>query len=873
MAVLRQLNVLGQQRLDVPHIRMIESAVCGDFDTLAGKIMAGGQPLIITGWTIPMTTAVGNAATSLQVVVAGSRLIHFEASESGSIYGAAADQANETLSATNTNVVGSFTANTTNYIGINLVRGADDTTTDNVQFANAAGTGESSRNVPLARTLQYRIVISQNTFATSTTVAPIAKVVTDSSNNVVSVTDARNLFFRLGSGGDSPDIANTWTWASRAENPVTSTSTTSPFTGGDKSIGSLKDWSDAVMTRIWELGGGEYWYSSTADRNLKLIRDPNDLVSGATENFYWDGTNLLWKGLSIAFENSTEYYNDVPDQTSNSAGLTNLSDGQCIYVDIDRASNSLATNPTKVAIDSLGSPTVPGTRVILAWRIGSEVYTRDAYQAVGVPIGQATSTSYGVVKLSTDQPNSRVAPIDNLDIVIGTGLSRASADGPDLVSGALLIGTASVDASIQIGRASQTTTMPGALRFSTAGSIASDGSNIDTNDTAKGLVLGNQAQLTGINIGSNTSRTSLVRIANCGANISDVIIGTVSKTTDSIMKLYAGGSTSGGSETTGAIYLDALRIYFPGSVIHSGNAAVLSIGVADGTGQARTGDITIGRHTGSPSQTNSLLGTTVNVGTGGGTTLTLGRTGNTNTYLLGGALATTSNTTTDMDSGTTFALGATTATTVTLGRTGNTSTALNGGAVTINGGTSTAIAGSSGTLTLARTGVTTTVLDSINIPAAADYKYATARTFNRIILPASMLLVDGSRTSTYFFNDATDLTVAGQFELPIGAIITGVQVFFNNSGAGSYNVTMTMYQNAFANASSAFTTTTFVSNTQSVANTPANNWVTYALTGTPTLSADAGIFFDLDASSLTANDLRIYGVRITYTITNFVPAA
>ncbi len=43
MSVLRKLNVLPQLRVDAPHLRMIESAVAGDFDTVVGKMMAGGK--------------------------------------------------------------------------------------------------------------------------------------------------------------------------------------------------------------------------------------------------------------------------------------------------------------------------------------------------------------------------------------------------------------------------------------------------------------------------------------------------------------------------------------------------------------------------------------------------------------------------------------------------------------------------------------------------------------------------------------------------------------------------------------------------------------------------------------------------------------
>ncbi len=49
MAVERSANWLSQQRVDVVDLRSLDSAVCFDFDTLAGFTMAGQQPLVVKG--------------------------------------------------------------------------------------------------------------------------------------------------------------------------------------------------------------------------------------------------------------------------------------------------------------------------------------------------------------------------------------------------------------------------------------------------------------------------------------------------------------------------------------------------------------------------------------------------------------------------------------------------------------------------------------------------------------------------------------------------------------------------------------------------------------------------------------------------------
>src|SRR5688572_11059469 len=285
MAVIRQANLLGQQRLDIPHLRSLEAAVAGDFDLLAGEILAGMDPLVVTGFETIVASA-GSPASSLLIRVAGSIILHPEASESGTIFKVPEDRAIETLNAANSRVPGSFTASSTNYVGVDLRRTADPTTADTVQFLDPETNLEAPKTVPLARTLDYVFVISTQDFSTTPGIAPLVKVVTDAFNNVSSIEDARNFIFRLGSGGAITDTQHAYTWpGGRGE-----VGDNSDFTAGDKAIGSQKEWMDAVMTRIWELGGGERWYSATADRNVKLLRTGAYFDNG--EWFEWDGTNL-----------------------------------------------------------------------------------------------------------------------------------------------------------------------------------------------------------------------------------------------------------------------------------------------------------------------------------------------------------------------------------------------------------------------------------------------------------------------------------------------------------------------------------------------------------------------------------------------------
>jgi hypothetical protein len=337
-------------RWDIPQGRLVESAVRGDFDLLSGRIIAGDQPLVVRGFEMA-NIVTGVAATSLILITADSILMNLNASESGSMLWVPTVRANETLDPNNNSrVSGSWSAGKTNYVGLDLTRAPDAETTDTVYFKDPDTGDEVARSVPTGRILDYKIVITTTPMAAQPNLVPVAVVVVNSSGIVTAVTDARNLAYRLGSGGDSPDTQNAYPWA-QGRTETTSGLTNLLFTGGDKAIGSDHEWRQAMMTRVWEIGGGEYWYSATADRNVQMVWGGASFSNG--ENFEWDGTNLHWKGLTFTYDNSTEYFNDIQDQITDSAGLTDLADGECIYVDLNRADNSSDLVAQKAELISL----------------------------------------------------------------------------------------------------------------------------------------------------------------------------------------------------------------------------------------------------------------------------------------------------------------------------------------------------------------------------------------------------------------------------------------------------------------------------------------------------------------------------------------
>jgi hypothetical protein len=394
MAVTRSFNFLSQMRLDVPHFRAIESAICADFDVLAGLSLAGDKALVLRGFVLS-GVASGAPAVGLQMATADGIVWNRQATESGTFLWVPTTQPIELLNpATNARVTGGWTVGTINYVGLSFVRLADDSTIDLAQFIDSSTLLETPKLVPLGKTLDYRVHISVTPFTASPDIAPVAVVTLDSNGFISDIEDARNLMYRLGGGGDAPDKYNFFTGWTRKENFGTLDNTI--FSGGDKGIWNLKDWMDASMTRTWELGGGEFWYSNTSDRNVNMVT--HGAPFGTGEYFTWDlGTQTLaWQGIRFLYENSTSYTIDVADGSASP-----LLAGEALYVDLDRTGSPGPLTAYKAPLLTLGSGS-PFARWVIAWRDSNQIYARGWRYPVGTLFVPATPTSQGVVKISRD---------------------------------------------------------------------------------------------------------------------------------------------------------------------------------------------------------------------------------------------------------------------------------------------------------------------------------------------------------------------------------------------------------------------------------------------------------------------------------------
>jgi hypothetical protein len=387
MAVRRSQNWLNQQRVDVPHLRSIESAVRNDFDELISSYVIGqSASYIIRGWELNMVGAIGASASSLQMIVENSSLFHGKSTQSGTFFQVATGVPNQTInSTTNTAVQGSFTPSALNYIGIEFSRAVDNSTTAQVFLWNPTNKNEISKTVPLAETLNYKIVVTSSIWAAN--VLPIAIVETDSSNNVLSVEDRRPMLFRLGSGGpNTPNPFYVYPWdhdaEGRTENFWKSTSSISPFRGGDKQIETEKEWKDAVMSMILEMKGTTYWYSPNAGGSITKLRGDLALLqmtgTGKFSHAKLVPGQINWDSdIYLNYIGSRLSYKILANASSTDVILA---DGQVAYINLVRGQDvipNLIFTQGSAVVNSVGA--VSWTSDVLAndyIKVGSEDDTK-----------------------------------------------------------------------------------------------------------------------------------------------------------------------------------------------------------------------------------------------------------------------------------------------------------------------------------------------------------------------------------------------------------------------------------------------------------------------------------------------------------------
>jgi hypothetical protein len=382
MAAKRRVNWISQQRVDVPDMRSVESAVSNDFDELIASFVTGpSNGYVLRGFKILMAGAIGGSASGLQLEVDPGAVFHVRSGQSGTFYlvpsGSPTQQLN---SATNPIVDGAFAPSAINYVSLEYERFIDDTTSSQIYLWNPTTNNETVKNAPRASILRYRIKITSSLPASN--YLPIAIVTTDSGNNVTRIDDARQLLFSQATGGFSPNPFNQYTYPNgRTPNPnYSSSNSLDPFSGGDKDMGTLKDKLDAITTEIQLIKGTPYWTSQGTSGSLDSIRtDLGNTVITGRGNISHDAEEttpglINWSDdIFIRIIGSRLAYKLLANPTSSDIVL---SDNQVAYVNLIRGvvivPNLVFTNGSDI-VSSVGS--VAWTTPLQAgdWvKIGSE---------------------------------------------------------------------------------------------------------------------------------------------------------------------------------------------------------------------------------------------------------------------------------------------------------------------------------------------------------------------------------------------------------------------------------------------------------------------------------------------------------------------
>jgi hypothetical protein len=264
VAVLGRLLVSSAERLDLPDLLSIDSYGAGDWKYFLKGLVGDSRPYILKGFDlIDPASAIGTQSCSIRVA---DSVVFYPGSNAGAFFHGLPDGNTQAAP-----LVPELRKNAVNYVYLTF--STFNTSTDTRAFwdpdKDGGAGGEFTQDVNTESVLKVDINVSTGSFPANT--IPVAKV-TVGPVVITAVEDARDMMFRLGSGGISPNPFSQYTWRTlpgstyqRSEPAIQmQAGGINPFQGADKNIFTLKEWMDAVMSRLKELGGTAYWYDDTS---------------------------------------------------------------------------------------------------------------------------------------------------------------------------------------------------------------------------------------------------------------------------------------------------------------------------------------------------------------------------------------------------------------------------------------------------------------------------------------------------------------------------------------------------------------------------------------------------------------------------------
>lgn len=264
MAVLGRLLVSSAERLDLPDLLSLDSYAAGDWQYFLKGLVGDSKPFILKGFDIidPLN-AIGTQSCSVRVA---ESVVFYPGSSAGGFFHGLQEGHAQAIP-----LVPELRKNAVNYVYLTF--STFNTSVDTRAFwdpdKDGGAGGEFTQDINTESVLKVEVNVSTGSFPANT--IPVAKI-TVGPVVITAIEDARDLMFRLGSGGINPNPFNTYAWRSlpgspyqRSEPPTQmQAGGVNPFQGADKNILTLKEWMDAVMSKLRELGGTTYWYDDTS---------------------------------------------------------------------------------------------------------------------------------------------------------------------------------------------------------------------------------------------------------------------------------------------------------------------------------------------------------------------------------------------------------------------------------------------------------------------------------------------------------------------------------------------------------------------------------------------------------------------------------
>ncbi len=240
MAVLGRLLVSSAERLVLPDLLSLDSYAAGDWKYFLKGLVGDTKPYILKGFdVIDPLNAIGTQSCSVRVA---DSVVFYPGSNAGGFFHGLPEGHAQAVP-----LVPELRKNAINYVYLTF--STFNTSIDTRAFwdpdKDGGDGGEFTQDVNTESVLKVEINVSTGSFPANT--IPVAKI-TVGPVVITAIEDARDLMFRLGSGGINPNPFNTYAWRSlpgspyqRSEPPTQmQAGGVNPFQGADKNILTLK---------------------------------------------------------------------------------------------------------------------------------------------------------------------------------------------------------------------------------------------------------------------------------------------------------------------------------------------------------------------------------------------------------------------------------------------------------------------------------------------------------------------------------------------------------------------------------------------------------------------------------------------------------